>query len=177
VGTRLAYVIVSGAGVIVGLVAFRLSIPSIAEVESPEYNEDRPPVDHMDTLDSGPVMIQNTWEVEDADRERFLDAMEEVRLVRLRTGAYRWRLYRDAANPRRFTEVFLTVSWEEHLNQHRRIDDSSAAAIGRARAIGRMEPSTRHLLAVDLENPPEWSELLALHSRFHAEDGSIPLGG
>ncbi|HEY7704915.1 MAG TPA: MFS transporter [Acidimicrobiia bacterium] len=176
IGTRLAYVIVSGAGVVVGLIATRLAIPSIAEVESPAFEEERPAVTHMDTLDSGPVMIQNTWEVDDADREAFLEAMEEVRLVRLRTGAYRWRLYRDAANPRRFTEVFLTVSWEEHLNQHRRLDDASAAAIRKARSIGRMEPATRHLLAVDLENPPEWSELLALHSRYHEEDGSVPLG-
>jgi hypothetical protein len=96
--------------------------------------------------------------------------------VRLRTGAYRWRLYRDATDPRRLTEVFLTVSWVEHLNQHRRIDDASGELIRLARSYDRSGgPMTRHLVAVDVENPPDWGELVSVHEEYHRTDGSIPI--
>ena len=54
-----------------------------------------------------------------AEREAdFLAAMEELRGSRLRTGASRWELYRDAEHPDRFVEMFSVPSWEEHLRQH-----------------------------------------------------------
>ncbi len=102
--------------------------------------------------------------------------MAEVRLVRLRTGAYRWRLYRNAENPHRLSEVFLTVSWAEHLAQHRRIDDESAALLRQARTLDQNgSPVSRHLVAVDVEDPEGWDQLIASHERYHRDDGSIPL--
>jgi hypothetical protein len=121
-------------------------------------------------------MILSSWVVDLVDIDEFLKVMRDLRIVRLRTGAYRWRLYREAGDPRRLTEAFLTVSWEEHLNQHARIDDASGRVIGRARAFDvRGEPITRHLLAVDTEEPPNFDELLTAHNEMHAVDGSIPL--
>ena len=53
------------------------------------------------------------------DREAdFLVAMDQLRRSRLRTGATRWELYRDAEHPREFVETFRVPSWEEHLRQH-----------------------------------------------------------
>jgi hypothetical protein len=121
-------------------------------------------------------MIINSFQVRHDDLERFVDVMNELRLVRLRTGAYRWRLYRDATDPGRLSEVFLTVSWQEHLNQHRRIDDASAKLIGQARSYDmRGEPTSRHLLAVDLERPPDFELLVGMHTDLHETDGSIQL--
>ena len=80
------------------------------------------------------------------------------------------------AIPGRLSEVFLTVSWQEHLNQHRRIDDASASLIRQARSFDvRGEPTSRHLLAVDLERPPDFELLVGMHSDLHQTDGSIQL--
>lgn len=176
IGTPSAYVVLSAAGMALGLAATRAGLPVLGEIEAPEFTADRPSPPHGPEKTSGPVMILNSWVVDLDDIEDFLKVMREMRFVRLRTGAYRWRLYREAGDPRRLTEAFLTATWEEHLNQHARIDDASARVIGRARAFdSRGEPITRHLLAVDTEEPPNFDELLAAHDEMHAVDGSIPL--
>ena len=48
----------------------------------------------------------------------FLEAMDQLRRSRRRTGATRWELYRDGDRPDRFVEIFSVPSWEEHLRQH-----------------------------------------------------------
>lgn len=174
--TRASYILISLAGVGLGVAAIRSGIPVLSEIIPPEFDSARTPPEHVETLDSGPVMVLNSFDLDPVRVDEFLDAMQDLRLVRLRTGAYRWRLYRDATDPRRLTEMFLVVSWREHLNQHRRIDDASAAVIRRARDFDqRGEPRSRHLLAVDIESPPDFDMLLATHSRMHATDGSIML--
>lgn len=174
--TASAYVLISMACIGLGAVATRSGIPVLGEIVSPEFDSTRPAPEHVETLDSGPVMILNTFAIEPDQVEEFLEAMNELRLVRLRTGAYRWRLYRDASDPKRLTEMFLVVSWREHLNQHRRIDDASAALIRKARAFDQGGgPLARHLLAVDIESPPDFDFLIATHEHMHETDGSIPL--
>ena len=174
--TTAAYVILSALAIGLGLAATRSGIPTLDEVSPPEFTGSARQPEHVDTLDSGPVMIINNFQVHHNDLEAFVDLMNELRLVRLRTGAYRWRLYRDASDPGRLSEVFLTVSWQEHLNQHGRIDDASAALIRRARGFDvRGEPTSRHLLAVDLERPPDFELLVGMHSDLHQSDGSIHL--
>jgi MFS family permease len=176
VGTANAYILLSATGIVLGLAATRSGLPVLSEIESPEFSADRATPIHAPEESSGPVMILNSWVVDLVDIDAFLKVMRDLRFVRLRTGAYRWRLYREAGDPRRLTEAFLTVTWEEHLNQHARIDDASARVIGKARAFDiRGEPITRHLLAVDTEEPPNFDDLLAAHSEMHAVDGSIPL--
>lgn len=174
--TSSAYVLISMACIGLGVVATRSGIPVLGEIVPPEFDVDRPGPEHVETLDSGPVMVLNTFDIDPVRIEEFLVVMNELRLVRLRTGAYRWRLYRDAVDPKRLTEVFLVVSWREHLNQHRRIDTVSAAIIQRARSFDlERRPRARHLLAVDIESPPDFDSLIATHQQMHATDGSIPL--
>ena len=48
-------------------------------------------------------------------------AMRELSLVRQRDGAMYWGLFRDGADPSRYTEIFLVESWAEHLRQHTRV--------------------------------------------------------
>ena len=176
IGANGSYVLFGVAGAGVGfLLAPMLHIPSLNDVETPEFEESRTQPDHVVTV-GGPVMITTTWNVDHHRLDEFLEVMQEVRLVRLRTGAYRWRLYRDASNPHRLSELFLTVSWEEHLAQHRRIDDASAAVLRKARGLDiNGSPRTTHRVAVDIENPANWSELVDAHAEYHSRDGSIPL--
>ncbi len=175
VGTGMAMVIMCSGSVLLGLASPRFRVPTLEEVESPEFSLEREAPVHEETVEGGPVLIFNTWIIDATDFEAFTDAMNRVRLVRLRTGAYRWRLLRDVSNPRRLTEMFAVGSWEEHLSQHRRIDDASAAVIARARSFDRADgPFTRHLIAVDTEDPPNFDELIVLHEKMHQTDGSIP---
>ena len=176
IGANGSYVLFGVAGAGVGfLLAPMLHIPSLNDVETPEFEESRTQPDHVVTV-GGPVMITTTWNVDHHRLDEFLEVMQEVRLVRLRTGAYRWRLYRDASNPHRLSELCLTVSWEEHLAQHRRIDDASAAVLRKARGLDiNGSPRTTHRVAVDIENPANWSELVDAHAEYHSRDGSIPL--
>ncbi|MFP5332136.1 MAG: MFS transporter [Acidimicrobiia bacterium] len=175
IGAGPANVVFSAAVIVLGLIAPRFAIPALADVESPEFSEEQAMPRHADT-EGGPVLVSSTWTVAAEDLDEFLEAMQEVRFVRLRTGAYRWRLYRDADDPLRLTEVFLCVSWDDHLAMHRRIDDASRAAIRRAIAFNTDgPPRTRHLVAVDVDRPADWELLVSSHTELHRTDGSIPL--
>lgn len=68
--------------------------------------------------DTGPVMVTVEYTVTPERESAFLEAMDQLRLSRRRTGATRWELYRDGDRPDRFLELFSVPSWEEHLRQH-----------------------------------------------------------
>ncbi len=176
IGAGWAMSALSVATIALGLTAPLFRIPLLEELVAPEFTRDQGLEDHPIHLEGGPVMVISTWNIEQADYDDFVDVMTRVRLVRLSTGAYRWRLYRHVGRPERFSEVFVVTSWDEHLAQHRRIDDASRELIHRARAFDRAEgPHSQHLLAVDVENPAHWDELVASHAELHSRDGSIPL--
>ena len=79
---------------------------------------DRPPVAFDPEPDTGPVLVAVHFTVTAERQSEFLAAMDQLRLSRLRTGATRWELYRDAEHRDRFVETFRVSSWEEHLRQH-----------------------------------------------------------
>jgi hypothetical protein len=175
VGTGTAIVILCSTSVLLGVLVPRFQIPSLDQIESPEFSPERGAPLHDEAVEGGPVLIFNTWKIDEADFEEFTRVMNMVRLVRLRTGAYRWRLLRNVSDPTRLTELFAVGSWEEHLAQHRRIDDASAEVISRARSFDRGEgPVTRHLISVDVEDPPDFEKLVTTHEEMHQTDGSIP---
>jgi MFS family permease len=71
--------------------------------------------------DSGPVMVTIVYRVQPAKRAEFVAAMQAVREMRRRNGAYFWELFHDSADPARFVECFMDESWLEHLRQHERV--------------------------------------------------------
>jgi len=176
IGAGGAEVLFSALGIALGIMVVpALKIPALNDVVTPEFTDEWLHSQHVDT-EGGPVLMTATWQIDRSDLSAFLDVMREVRLVRLRTGAYRWRLYRDAGDPHRLTEVFLTRSWEEHLAQHQRIDDASRDVLRRARDFDRSDGlTTLHLVAVDMESSDDWDSLIEAHEQYHASDGSIPL--
>ena len=97
-------------------------------------------------LDAGPIMVSTVYTVS-ADREAgFLEAMEAVRLSRLRTGAIGWDLYREGEAGRRYVETFTVPSWDEHLRQHdSRQTGADAVLEGRAKAFSDPPPVVTHL--------------------------------
>ena len=178
IGTTGSLLAFSSAAVVIGLISPLFRVPAIDDIETPEFTADRGGVPHHegDTLEGGPVIVLNTWQIGESDLAEFTELMNEVRLVRLSTGAYRWRLFRSTSDPKRLTELMAVGSWEEHLAQHTRIDDASAALITRARAFDQADgPKTRHLIAIDVEDPPDFDDLVATHEQMHQTDGSIPV--
>jgi MFS family permease len=65
-----------------------------------------------------PMLVTVEYRVPAADVVEFVAAMEYVARSRRRTGARRWGLYRDGAEPDRFLETYQVASWAEHLRQH-----------------------------------------------------------
>jgi MFS family permease len=176
VGTSSAIVAFSACTIFLGVAAPVFRIPRLDEIETPEFSEsDYGPHQDDFTIGGGPVVILNHWEIDESDFEEFTRLMTQIRRVRLRTGAYRWRLFRDSRDPHRLVEFFVTGSWEEHLAQHRRIDDYSRVLLSSARAFDRSGgPTTRHLIAIDVEDPPDYDQLIVAHEEMHRSDGSIP---
>lgn len=177
VGTPGSLVIFSSGAVVLGLMAPRFKVPHVDEVVAPEFTElEELKSDHGEEIfEGGPVIVLNTWKVSESDFAEFTQLMAEVRRIRLSTGSHRWRLFRSTSDPHALTELFAVHSWEEHLSQHRRIDRDAANLLKRVRDFDtRGGPVTRHLIAIDVEDPPDFDALVAAHEEMHRVDGSIP---
>jgi MFS family permease len=75
-----------------------------------------------------------------AQRDDFLQAMDEVRMVRGRAGALFWQLYEDVAHPDGWMETWAMESWIDHLREATRLSDADQAALARASTFQR-DPS------------------------------------
>ena len=97
--------------------------------------------------DIGPVLVAVHFTVAAERQSDFLMAMDRLRLSRLRTGATRWELYRDAERPDRFVEIFRVSTWKEHLRQHEgRLTATDQVVEEAALAFSDPPVSTDHLL-------------------------------
>jgi MFS family permease len=67
-----------------------------------------------------PVMVTIVYRIRPDKRAEFVAAMQGVRQMRRRNGAYFWQLFHDSEDPTRFVEAFMDESWVEHLRQHER---------------------------------------------------------
>jgi hypothetical protein len=91
------------------------------------------------------------YAVSPQNERAFVQAMDRVRSSRMRTGATRWRLYRDAGHPQSFVELFVVPSWEEHLRQHsERLTGTDQRYEEMAEALSDGPPVATHYLPADL---------------------------
>ena len=145
-----------------GMLATLLLIPwfHISELElnlTPSFHWPAPMAAHEVSRDGGPVLVTLEYRVDPQSVDRFVQAMQGVRLLRMRTGGFQWGLYNDTSDPERFIEVFLSESWAEHLRQHRRqtvsdreFEDSLAGYL-----VEHEKPVVRHLIYTDLAVVPK----------------------
>jgi MFS family permease len=177
-GAGVAVAIMTGGTAVLGLYARRLTLPILEDIVAPAPPDDWTMAAHPVRVGGSPVSVVTTWEIDPDDAPAFFAAMRELRRQRLRTGARRWSLYRDAGEPYRISESWEVYDWDEHLAQHQRIDGEAAAAIRHARSFDRSGgPTTRHLAGIDLLDLTHSIEdqLLTVHEEFHELDGSTPL--
>lgn len=162
------------------LAAFNLRGESIEGGDASESEPigTRPTEGHPDIESDQRVLISTVWTIDRDQVFAFVAVMDELRHVRLRTGAFRWTLYRDVVRPLEFTEVFEVRTWAQHLQQHRHLDARAIALIAEAVAFDvQGRPRSVHLVGVDqagLHNP-NWSQVSSEHIEMHQADGSIDL--
>lgn len=170
VGADVSLIIFSVGVLGIGVLAFRMPLPVLEQIEPPvvpAFVEDDAP----DSARSEAVMVVNTWDITEDDFDEFVEFLAELRRLRLKTGAYHWSAYRSAGDLRRISEVFMLHSWEQHLQQHRRLDLQALETIQRMDGFGTPQSLVReHLVAFDVDQPrrrPAWSDLLVEHEQMH----------
>jgi quinol monooxygenase YgiN len=100
-------------------------------------------------LGEGPVLVTVEYRIDPAKETEFRMAARRLKRGRLRSGARRWSLYSDMADPGRFIESFLVETWLEHLRQHERVTVNDRGIEEEVRAFheGSDPPKVNHFLA------------------------------
>ncbi|MDX6661674.1 MAG: hypothetical protein QOJ55_2496, partial [Solirubrobacteraceae bacterium] len=96
-----------------------------------------------------PVLVTVEWRIDPSDSEEFERAMRPLRRARRQTGATRWGLFEDAADPALFLETFTVDTWSEHMRQHLErgtVANQELEAHARSFLDGVRTPRVRHLL-------------------------------
>ena len=75
----------------------------------------------------GPVRISIDYRIPLADYALFTQRVHELRGVRLRDGAIRWGVFRDADDPTHLNETFLMESWLDYLRSRERTTAADTA--------------------------------------------------
>ncbi|MGK9234188.1 MFS transporter [Inquilinus limosus] len=141
----------SGAALLAGVLwALRLKIPDIALVDlraAPARKLELPalPIDpRRDT-----VMVVVEYRVGPEQERDFVRAAARLREVRLRNGASRWSLFRDAADRLKWSEVYFVDSWYQHLRLLARLTAADRELIDRVGRLhqGPAPPSVRHAIS------------------------------
>jgi quinol monooxygenase YgiN len=90
-----------------------------------------------------PVMVTIQYRIRSDRRAEFVAAMQAVRQMRRRNGAYFWQLVHDSEDPTLFVECFMDESWIEHLRQHERASVADRHILDRAKAFLAEGESTK----------------------------------
>jgi len=169
-GADRSLLLFSAGVIVVGLSALRMPIPVLEHIQPPVVPE-LSPSSQKEEPKSEAVMITNTWTIDEAEFDDFVELLARLRRLRLRTGAYHWAAYRSASDLSRISEIFMLHSWEQHLQQHRRLDVQSLETIAEMRRFSKPETLIQdHLVAFDVDHPerrPAWRDLVAEHEEFH----------
>jgi quinol monooxygenase YgiN len=88
-------------------------------------------------------MVTIEYRIQPDKRAEFVAAMQAVREMRRRNGAYFWELFHESSDPARYLECFIDESWLEHLRQHERASVADREILNRAKVFMREGESTK----------------------------------
>jgi MFS family permease len=149
-GTDVAFLIVAG-GLVAGLLVVpRYRVRSGEDLDlSPSGHWAEPQLALDRDPGAAPVLVTVEYRVPAENHSTFRDAMQAVGRARRRSGAVRWSLFQDTADPDHFVETFTVPSWEEHLRQHERVTVADRRFEDRANSLlaDGETPRVTHLLA------------------------------
>jgi len=143
--------LIAGCGlIVVGLLGWRLKLPSGEADLQPAGHWDIPELQGETRGDRGPVMIQIEYQIAAEDRAAFLAEIHKLSLARRRDGAYAWGITEHSADPQRLVEWFLVESWHEHLRQHQRVSHADADLQSQVVRFhqGTNKPQVHHYLSL-----------------------------
>jgi MFS family permease len=112
--------------------------------------------EETDPAEAGPVRISIVYRIPMENYAEFTRLIHKLRGVRLRGGALRWGIYRDATNPERLNETFITESWLDYLRSRERVTASDDAIRQKVWALHQdAEPPqvTYQVYAKEIANP------------------------
>lgn len=97
----------------------------------------------------GPALVSIEYRILPDNAPPFRAAMSQIRLERLRDGAFEWHLFHSPDDPELYLEQFLLPSWTDHLRQHERVTLADLELEKQAHAfhIGPNPPLVRHWLS------------------------------
>jgi MFS family permease len=104
----------------------------------------------------GPVRISIDYCIPSANYAEFTNAIHKLRGVRLRDGAMRWGIYRDAIDSEHLNETFVMESWLDYLRSRERITTADELIRARVRALhqGQEPPKISYqIYAKEIANP------------------------
>ena len=98
----------------------------------------------------GPVRVTVEYHVPIARYTEFTHAIHELRGVRLRDGAIRWGIFREANNPERLIETFVMESWLDYLRSRERVTAADRVIRDRVYALHQdpLPPRISHQIYV-----------------------------
>lgn len=118
-------------------------------VPFPEGEEDDPAY-------AGPVRISIEYRIPVESYAEFTRLAHKLRGVRLRGGALRWGIYRDAMEPERLEESFIMESWLDYLRSRERVTKADDAIRQRVYELHGAEDAPRvsyQIYAKEVANP------------------------
>jgi hypothetical protein len=145
--------LLSAAGLVLGLLlTFRIHLRSGEGLNLAPSRQWPAPRANYDDLepDHGPILVLLRYRIDPERAAEFAAVMDDLRRVRLRAGAMQWGLFSDAADPGRYTEMFLMASWMEHLRHRERVTVADEEVRLRAGAfhLGPGPQEVEHLVGV-----------------------------
>jgi len=149
-GLSTAYFGIAGGLLLGAALAVRLR-PAAYEVvdHTPAHHWADPVVTSEPSLEAGPVMVQVEYSVDPPRADAFRSAMADLGRNRRRDGAVEWWLFQDTADPSRFVETWIEVTWAEHLRNHERVSVAHKELEQRVRDLTRSGSTIapRHFIA------------------------------
>jgi MFS family permease len=149
-GLSFAYFGIAGGLLLGATLAVRLRPASDEVVDhTPAHHWPEPVVSGEPSLEAGPIMVQVEYSVDPSCADAFRSGMAEMGRNRRRDGAVQWWLFQDTADPARFVETWIEMTWAEHLRYHDRVSIAHKELEDRVRGLTRNGSTiaTRHFIA------------------------------
>jgi predicted MFS family arabinose efflux permease len=109
-----------------------------------------------DPAAAGPVRISIDYRIPVENYAEFTRMVHQLRGVRMRDGALRWGIYRDAADPEHLNETFIMESWLDYLRSRERMTAGDEAIRLKVWALHRDAAGPRisyQVYAREITNP------------------------
>jgi MFS family permease len=121
-----------------------------------QFKKPAPQLAPHEDPNEGPVRISVVYRIPAENYAAFTNAIHQLKGVRLRDGAIRWGIYRDAENSEHLNETFIMESWIDYLRSRERITAADEEIRARVRGLhqGDEAPRTSYqIYAREIANP------------------------